>query len=432
MLWDKLKSKNLRPKIAAAIIFVALFFVTSNSLLAETSRIDELRAQIDERSSQMKSLEAEIAKYQAQIDEQEKAAKTLQGQLKNINSSINKLSASIKLTESKIAQTNLELEKIKIEIFTKENKITANRDFLAATLREMRETESQSLAEMLLANLKISDFFGSLKRLEDVEGGLGSQLTALKNDKEELEGDRADYSAEKDKLEKLQNQLEDRKDIEDGAKQEKQSLLSNTKNKEAEYQKMLIAREKERAAILKDIATIEDELRKLIDPEALPPAHSGVLTWPVEPPIVRQEFGMTSFAKSNSDVYNGKGHNGIDLKASVGTLILAADDGVVLRTGNTDLTCPGGSYGKWIVVEHANNLATLYAHLSLIKVNEGQSVARGEMIAYSGNTGYTTGPHLHFTVYAAGKAGEIRFGPSPSGRCKLLPFGGYLNPLDYL
>ncbi|MBI5742238.1 MAG: peptidoglycan DD-metalloendopeptidase family protein, partial [Candidatus Niyogibacteria bacterium] len=300
------------------------------------------------------------------------------------------------------------------------------------TLREISEVDAQSLAETLLAHDQLSDFFSNLKQLEDLESGIGANLTALRDAKMELEKKQEELQGKKNDLEDLRSQLADRKDIQENAKEEKQGLLKSTKNKEVEYQKMLLAREKERAAIIKDIATIEDEMRKLIDPTALPTPNRGVLAWPVANPKIVQGFGMTDFAKNNSDVYNGKGHNGVDFRAPVGTPIYAAGDGEALKTGNSDLSCPGGSYGKWILIEHPNNLATLYAHLSLIKVNTGQKVARGELIGYGGNTGYTTGPHLHFTVYAAGKAGEIRFGPSPSGRCKLLPFGGYLNPLDYL
>jgi murein DD-endopeptidase MepM/ murein hydrolase activator NlpD len=421
--------KNFKLKTILAAVFLTML-IGGGEVFATTQ--EDLRTQIDEKSGQIKVLEAEIAKYQSEIDGQEKTAKTLQGQINNLNSSINKLAADIKWTEKKIGKAQLEIENTLIDIAKKEKDIGGNKTYLASTLREISEVDAQSLAETLLAHDQLSDFFSNLKQLEDLESGIGANLTTLKDAKTELEKKQEELQVQKNDLEDLQGQLADRKDIQENAKDEKQGLLRSTKNKEAEYQKMLVAREKERAAIIKDIATIEDEMRKLIDPTALPRPNRGVLAWPVANPIVKQEFGMTSFAKSNSDVYNGKGHNGIDLKASVGTPIYAAEEGEVLRTGNTDLSCPGGSYGKWVLIEHPNNLATLYAHLSLIKVNDGQSVKRGELIGYGGNTGYTTGPHLHFTVYAAGKAGEIRFGPSPSGRCKLLPFGGYLNPLDYL
>ena len=117
----------------------------------------------------------------------------------------------------------------------------------------------------------------------------------------------------------------------------------------------------------------------------------------------------------------------MDLRAAVGTPILSAENGIVKGTGNSDIQCPGGSYGKWVLVEHPNKLSTLYAHLSFIKVSTGQEVKRGEVVGYSGDTGYTTGPHLHFTVYDA-RTVQIK----PSRVCGLLPYGGYLDPIVYL
>ena len=63
--------------------------------------------------------------------------------------------------------------------------------------------------------------------------------------------------------------------------------------------------------------------------------------------------------------------------------------------GNTDQSCQGVSCGKWVLIKHANNLSTLYAHLSIIKVSGGQQVETGQLVGYSGDTGYATGPHLH-------------------------------------
>src|SRR5205814_429469 len=99
---------------------------------------------------------------------------------------------------------------------------------------------------------------------------------------------------------------------------------------------------------------------------------------------ITQNFGNTSFATQNPQIYNGHGHNGIDLAASPGTKLKSAATGVVLGTGNTDLTCSGASYGKWVLIKHTNGLATLYAHLSVISVSTGDSVARGQAIGYSG------------------------------------------------
>lgn len=129
------------------------------------------------------------------------------------------------------------------------------------------------------------------------------------------------------------------------------------------------------------------------------------------------------------------GHNGTDIGVSIGTPIYAADAGVVLGTGNTDLTCPGASYGKWVFIQHPNGLSTIYAHLSLIKSEAGETVTRGELIGYSGATGYVTGPHLHFGVYASQGVKIMTMQSKVCGTTYTMPiadFKAYLNPLLYL
>ena len=83
---------------------------------------------------------------------------------------------------------------------------------------------------------------------------------------------------------------------------------------------------------------------------------------------------------------------------------------MIVGTGNTDEPRGCYSYGKWILIKHENGLSTLYAHLSLIKVNAGETVNTGDIIGYSGNTGYSTGPHLHLTVYATQGVKIVRLG----------------------
>lgn len=93
------------------------------------------------------------------------------------------------------------------------------------------------------------------------------------------------------------------------------------------------------------------------------------------------------------------GNNAVDIGAPVGTPIYAALDGVVSLIRGGDAW--NGGYGNYIVVKHSNGVQTLYAHLSSIQVQKGQSVDRGELIGKSGNTGRSTGPHLHFEVRGA-------------------------------
>jgi lipoprotein NlpD len=124
---------------------------------------------------------------------------------------------------------------------------------------------------------------------------------------------------------------------------------------------------------------------------------SGALGWPLAQVQVTSPFG-----KRGRDF-----HEGIDLKAPHGTEVLAAQDGTVLYVGSRIR-----GYGKMIVLRHARQLSTIYAHNSSLLVRIGQTVKRGQRIALSGKTGHVTGPHLHF---------EIRDGMAALNPMDLLP-----------
>jgi len=86
------------------------------------------------------------------------------------------------------------------------------------------------------------------------------------------------------------------------------------------------------------------------------------------------------------------GHTGIDYRANIGTPVMAADDGVVMQiTGGWS-----GGYGLQVLINHGNGVVTRYAHLSAVDVSIGQHVSQGQTVAHSGNSGRSTGPHLHF------------------------------------
>jgi murein DD-endopeptidase MepM/ murein hydrolase activator NlpD len=93
-------------------------------------------------------------------------------------------------------------------------------------------------------------------------------------------------------------------------------------------------------------------------------------------------------------------HEGIDLAAPTGTPIYAASDGIVVgATAN-------GGYGNWIRIDHPRKLSTVYGHLSefALGIKEGAEVSQGDLIGFVGNTGRSTGPHLHFEILSGGKA----------------------------
>lgn len=111
----------------------------------------------------------------------------------------------------------------------------------------------------------------------------------------------------------------------------------------------------------------------------------GHLSWPVTGKITQN--------------YGPPDHHGIDIAVPVGTQIKAAHDGWVREAG----TDPSGIYGNYVLIDHGGGFQTLYAHCSELKTQSKKSVFEGDVIALSGDTGNSTGPHLHFEVRYGGK-----------------------------
>lgn len=126
-------------------------------------------------------------------------------------------------------------------------------------------------------------------------------------------------------------------------------------------------------------------------------AEDTRLAWPIAEPVVSSQFGRRW----------GRNHEGIDLAGPLGVAIFAADDGVVLYADNVIR-----GYGNMIIVEHSGGLLTAYAHNSVLLVQKGDRVRRGQMIARLGQSGRATAPHLHF---------EVRVGEEPQDPMQFLP-----------
>lgn len=94
----------------------------------------------------------------------------------------------------------------------------------------------------------------------------------------------------------------------------------------------------------------------------------------------------------------GRLHAGVDFAAPIGTPVHAASNGTVTAAG------PAGGYGQWVKIAHPGGVSTVYGHISRWTVTVGQGVQAGQLIAYSGNEGRSTGPHLHFETHVNGRA----------------------------
>ena len=417
-----------------AIVFcVVVTFLAYGVFSFSAVRAETIGDKIVERNQAIRELEKEIENYQNQIETVGKETRTLQNAIKSIDLEQKKFLAEIRVTESKTTAITLRIEELTQEIGGKELRIEGNREAIAQSLRSIDEAERETLVEMVLSHRAFSSFWEQLDALGRFQESVRLDLADTKEVKSLLESRRAETEKNRKALLALKVELSDQTQLLAQNKKAKNSLLTSTKNREVEYKRILDQKVALRNAFEQELLAFESELRFQIDPTSLPKTGSGVLKWPLDAVKITQHFGDTEFARSGA--YNGRGHNGIDLRATTGTAIRASLSGTIKGAGNTDSVCPGASYGKWVLIEHSNGLSTLYSHLSLIKVVHGQSVGTGEVIGYSGETGYATGPHLHFTVYATQGVRVMQRKSAVCGGTYTMPIAdlkAYLDPLKYL
>lgn len=397
---------------------------------------EQLQSQIDQTNAQIKQLQAEIAKLQSQLTSTTAQKQTLQNAINALNLNIQKLQKSITLTQTQIKQKDTQISSINITISTTTDEISQVEEQVADSLRELDVLDGESLLAMLLSGGTLSSFFDQSTALASLRTGLENRIVSLNNLKHTLATNRSNAEQKRQELASLQSDLNNQKQGLAISRDSQNQLLTQTKNQESVYQKQIAQKQAQQAQFESDLQDFEAKLNLGFSASSLPPTGQGALQWPVDSVRITQYFGNTDFATKNPQIYNGHGHSGLDLAASPGTPIKAARDGVVLGTGNTDLTCPGASFGKWVFIKHGNGLSTLYAHLASFAVTQGATVKTGQVIGYSDTTGYATGPHLHFGVYASAGS-EIASFPSSSckGKIYTMPVGdltAYLNPLSYL
>lgn len=420
---------KLYKSVFVLLLFFVFFILFSLNSFAQNK--EELENKINLKNTDINKLEAEIKAYQNELNALGSQKNSLAKTIKELDLTRKKLILNITLTENKIEKTNLKIESLGEQINSKEDSISINTRAIKNNIQNIDQIENKSLVSLLVDNQNLSNIWNDLDQILVVKEGILKHTRSLKEIKGELEETQNVEEKAKAELIFLKNELADEKKIVDQNKKDKEKLLAQTKNNEANYQKLLKEKQALKLALEKELRDYESQLKFILDPNSLP--GGGVLSWPIENVFVTQLFGKTSSSKR---LYASGSHSGVDFRASVGTPVLAMADGTVSGVGDTDTTCPGASFGKWVFIEYNNGLSSAYGHLSLSKVNVGQKVSRGEVVAYSGNTGHTTGPHLHVTVYAKSGA-KVQTLPSKSCLGKTLtqpiaPVNAYLDPMYYL
>ena len=405
------------------IFFIVIFLALSlNTVYAQQANLE---TEINSRTEELKRIHQQIEQTQAQLFEAESKKRSLGQDISRSNYTINQLNLTIKSSKINIEKLKLEINSLDLNIEDAQKQIELKRQAIYDILRELQIRDNVSIVETLLKNQSLAEGLTEVQNLSELRNSLSEDIDRLKNLKLSLKDQFTQVSTKKTGVEQESKASTVKKSLLEEERQNNKELLALTASQAEAYGKLVDNLAQRQEEIAREIEDLEFELRKQINTNLLPEPRHGLLAWPVDGyRLITQGYGATSFARY---AYKGKWHNGIDVGAPIGAPLLSTGEGIVVNIGDQDKYCRKGAYGKYIVIRRPDNLVTMYAHLSQIAVSPGDKVGRGEVIGYIGSTGYSTGPHLHFTVYD-GNTFEMR----PSNSCGPMPSGGDLDPNLYL
>jgi murein DD-endopeptidase MepM/ murein hydrolase activator NlpD len=337
--------------------------VLTEELSAVARRVRELEAGVDAQQARLGVLEGQLGSARARLGTLDR---TIAGQSKRLE----RLRG-----EYRIALTRLERR-------VRELYMTDGPDTLAFVLGTASFTD-------LIDNLDLLDRIGrqderiatSVKSARDGVADARRRTRAARAEAARVE---AAVSSATTEQRGIVTRLVASRDALVAARSEKTTTLASIRSDRDSTLAEIDALEQQSAALE---ARIREAQQRSSVPAVVAPSGSGVLGWPVSGPVT-----------SGFGVRWGRMHEGIDIAVGEGTPVRAAAAGTVIYAGWMS------GYGNLVAVDHGNGLSTAYAHNSSLAVSVGQSVAAGEIVSYSGNTGNSTGPHVHFEVRVDGSA----------------------------
>jgi len=403
MLVEKLQQLKLHILAIFLMLLIILggSFLLGQAIWAEETEnndgpdqelIADLNRQIKEQQEKLDQLAQKIEEYNTNIKSARNETASLNSQIYILDNQIAKAQLDIEAKEGEIKTTELEIDQVELEIKNSEYRIEGYKENLSAFIRQLDQYDQKNYLMVLLSNNSFSEFFDQIKYLEGIQGEIQKTLNRVQELVEKLNKQKEELNTKKEKLSELLNKLEEEKLTLEKQKETKQYLINQTRNSEKKYQNLITDLKSQQAAANSAIASLERTLRGELEKqgggEKLKSFGDVAMVWPTTSRRITAYFHDSDYPFRH--LFE---HSGIDLGIGMGTPIKAAESGYVAKIGiNTQW------YGNYIMIIHNNNLATLYAHLNSVSVKTDEFVLKGQLIGSSGNTGFSTGPHLHFEV----------------------------------
>lgn len=389
---------------------------------------EEERQAIEDREKELKEINAKIKAYKQIADLKEKQGSTLAGQLAALETQAERLEREIRENEQAIDNLSRELRDTEAGIAEKERFILRQKQVLSGLVRAYHASTADG-ADILFA-FDVDGEGVPMKRddwLTETGERIGALLRSMEETRQALVASREVLDKKKTEADTLQEQLDQRNTYLEGSKQSKATLLAKTQAEQQKYTTLVRTLKEEQKDLENEISNLESGKIRVLNLGNIPKYQKGLLAYPLKKFSVNQSYGMTSYAKSGA--YGGGPHNGIDFGAPTGTSVYAPMGGKVVALGSMTKNGKWYGYGRWIAIDHGNGLVTLYGHLSKQGVKKGAAVDKGDEIGEVGNTGYSTGPHLHFTVFSSDSFEVV---PSSKVSGISIPVGASVNPMKYL
>lgn len=384
-----MKGKSTKYKIIFGISALVLSFNMNSVCIASVAdaqnKYNNIDNKIKENQSQQAAIDSDINAYINEIRDLENSISTYTSQIEELQTQIDSINGDIEEYQNNL-QNSAQLYNSAEDVYT-------------TRLRAIYENGVPSVFEILVSSDGIGDFFSRLSVYTSVLEYDQSLIGNMKSQKEYVDYLKTNIEEGKITLDQLSYDLEKSAAELESAKSQKESKVGSLQKSKSSLAAAAASLEDEKKKAEAEIAAELAKAQAIIDNNN---KHyfSGVFVWPTTSSRITAGFG-TYYPYGYA-----VNHTGTDIGVSIGSNVYSAASGTVVlaRTITSD---PNGAkyngYGNYIIVDHGvdsngRSLRTLYGHLSTVNVRVGQSVAQGQVIGYSGNTGNSTGPHLHFEV----------------------------------
>lgn len=441
-----MSTTSRKVKIATWLTAATLLFTSGTVSAASLDELKEQQQQLEQKkndlNSSIKEKKGEIQQKASEIETIEGKVKKLSDEIVSTEKKIDEVLAQIATTEKEIADLKESIEELKLKIEERDELLKerlratqvngSSVDYISVFLGaesfiDLIDRFSAVTTLMEADRQILRDQANDKKQLEDEKALVEQKLQQQENRKAELvdlkkslDGQRAQMNTLLDELEAEQNKLKTEQQAMETDYEEIANLSEETKSKIVAEQKRIaeIARKQAEEQRRKEEAARKAQQNSggsgssggSSSTVSAPAVSSGAWTKPVNGTFT------SGYGYRVHPIYGtGKMHYGVDFANSIGTPVVSAAAGVV------SYAAPFSTYGNAVMVTHnidGQTFTTLYAHLSAINASVGQTVSKGQQIGALGNTGNSTGPHLHFEVHvgswngmAANSVNPLRYIP---------------------